>query len=394
MGDRRLLIAGAIAVCAAAAAVTAFAAVRGGGDPRRIVVSDAGCAFDWKPPHSGRTIFTVANTTSSTVYSVALVGANQSTIYGQINELAPGTALPLDVVLPPGEYAFQCQTGSGYGLVSPTERVTGGQVADAHPYRPVSNEQMMLAAYDYRTSLQPILNRLAADTDRLAAAVEAGKLETARRLWLPAHLDYARLGAAYDAFAQFNDEINGRPLGLQGGVHDPSFKGYLRLEYGLWHGQSASELRPVASALDRAVHGLLRRFPQLQIPFGDVALRAHEILENTLQFELTAKTDEGSHTSLATAWANAEGTRLVLDTLTTALGVANPQLLSEAKSGVDRFETQVASYRRPDGQWAPLQSLTETQRERLDASLSGLLETLELIPDVLQAAPTGGGDHD
>ena len=93
------------------------------------------------------------------------------------------------------------------------------------------------------------MRRLARDTDRLTAAVRAGDLDAARKLWLPAHLDYSQLGVAYDTFGQFNDRINQVPFGLVGGVDDPAFRGFLRLEYGLWHGQSKAELTPVAGAL-------------------------------------------------------------------------------------------------------------------------------------------------
>jgi high-affinity iron transporter len=234
---------------------------------------------------------------------------------------------------------------------------------------------------------------LAVDTDRLTAAVRAGQLARARQLWLPAHLDYSQLGVAYDTFGKFNDEINERPLGLVGGVHDPKFQGFLRLEYGLWHEQSAATLTPVASALDSAVHDLLQQFPKLAIPDGDLSLRTHEILENTLQFELTGETDEGSNTNLATAWANVEGTGLALTALHSVLGQVNPELLANATAELTRLGTMLESYKRPDGNWVALQSLTIGMRERLDGTLSGLLERLELIPDELQLAPSGGGDE-
>jgi high-affinity iron transporter len=391
--SRRIAVASLGAcVVLAAVAVGVFELTRGGGGARTVVVSQTGCGFDWVAPRSGETLFTVRNTTPKTVYSVVLVGADQSTIYGQIDSLAPGTELPLDVVLPPGEYSFRCETPSGDTLVSPSREVRGGPVADAHPYTPVDPQQVEFAMSDYRASLVPVLKRLAADTDRLAAAVRAGQLSAARRLWLPAHLDYAQLGVAYDTFGSFNAEIDERPLGLVGGVHDPKFIGFLRLEYGLWHGQSGATLTPVADALDRAVHGLLKQFPKLSIPTGDLSLRSHEILENTLQFELTGETDEGSNTNLATAWANVQGTRLAIDALSPVLGRANPQLLATAKAGLARLGGMLEAYKRPDGEWVALQSLTTGQRERLDGTLSGLLEHLELIPDELEPAPTGGSD--
>ena len=381
----------AIAAVAAVGAAAAFALTRGGGaEAGRIVVSSSQCGRDWTPPRSGRTVFTVANTTPRTVYSVVLANAYQTRIFGQIETLEPSTELPLDVVLPPGEYAFVCATRSGLSLVSPLREVRGDPVTDSHPYTPVSDQLMQIAAHDYNQSLRPVMQRLLRDTDRLDAAVQAGRLDEARRLWIPAHLDYSKLGVAYDTFGRFNDEINQRPMGLPGGVHDPKFRGFLRLEYGLWHGEPQATLAPISGALDRSVHGLVKSFPKLTIPPGDLSLRAHEILENTLQFELTGATDEGSHSNLGTAWANVQGTRLAVDALHPALERADRQLARDARAGLDRLGAMLVAYRQADGGWTPLDSLTTTQRERINGTTSSLLEQLELIPDKLQPAPSGG----
>jgi high-affinity iron transporter len=141
-----------------------------------------------------------------------------------------------------------------------------------------------------------------------------------------------------------------------------------------------------------SVRGLLKAFPKMAIPAGDLTLRAHEILENTLQFELTGETDQGSHTNLGTAWANVQGTGLALKALRPVLKNAKPQLFTHASARLVRLGGMLQSYQRPGGGWVALQSLTIGQRQRLDGALSGLLEQLALIPDVLQPAPTGAND--
>jgi hypothetical protein len=50
----------------------------------------------------------------------------------------------------------------------------------------------------------------------------------------------------------------------------------------------------------------------------------------------------------------------------------------------------LAAHRQAGGGWTPLSSLTTTQREQIDGATSSLLEQLELIPDKLQPAPSGG----
>jgi high-affinity iron transporter len=249
---------------------------------------------------------------------------------------------------------------------------------------PMTSDQIQLATLTYRKSLTSWMGRLAAATDALKSAVGSGNLAAARRLWLPAHLDYARLGAAYDTFGNFNDEINGRPLGLVGGVNSPDFQGFLRLEYGLWHGQPPAELVPLANALDAAVHALVKQFPQMLMPANDLSLRTHEILENTLQFELTGETDEGSHTNLATAWANAQGTQMALAAIAPLLQQSEPGLLATLRQGLDNMVADFQKFEHPDGTWAPLQSLTTSQREYLDGELGALLEKLSTVPDLLE----------
>ena len=375
---------GVVVIALAVSGYLAAGRNSGGSDPAPVTVSATECAPGWLAPRSGLTVFTVKNTSKNTIYGIDLVGANQVLVYGDIEMLAPGTEDQMDAVLPPGDYLFQCESFAGATLTSRVERVTGPPVSGAHPYQQVTSDQIQAATLTYRKSLATWMGRLGVATDALKAAIDDGNLAGARQLWLPAHLDYARLGAAYDTFGNFNDEINGRPLGLVGGVNNPKFQGFLRLEYGLWHGQPDHELVPVANALDSAVHGLIKQFPQMLMPANDLSLRTHEILENTLQFELTGQTDEGSNTNLATAWANVQGTQLALAAIAPLLQEGEPGLLASLGQGLDKMSAAFKAFDQADGSWAPLQSLTASQREHLDGELSGLLEQLSVVPDLLE----------
>ena len=120
--------------------------------------------------------------------------------------------------------------------------------------------------------------------------IAAGNLDAARADWVPAHQQYERLGGAYDAFGDLGDAIDELPSDLPQGIADPDFAGFHRLEYGLWHGQSAAELaKPAADALVDAVDQLNTEFPTEQIDPLDVGLRTHEILEDAVRFELSGQ---------------------------------------------------------------------------------------------------------
>jgi high-affinity iron transporter len=357
----------------------------GGGTPAApITVSSTACAPGWQAPHSGRTVFTVDNVSAGTIYEVELVGASQTSVYGEIEMLAPGTEDTMDVVLPPGRYSFTCRGFSGAALRSQVEQVTGPPISGTYSYTPVDPHQLQLATSTYRANVTQWLQRLGSATDALESAVKSGQLSHARQLWLRAHLDYERLGGAYGAFGPLAAEINGSSLSLQGGVTSPYFTGFFALEYGLWGGQTTSELSPTAVALDQAVHSLIAQFPHLPMAPTDLGLSTYEILENTLQYEMTGETDEGSNTDLATAWANVEGTQMALTALGPVLKQSSRGVLARLQQGLAAMSAALKAYEEPDGTWEPLQSLTTSQHESLDGQLGGMLQELSELPELLQ----------
>jgi high-affinity iron transporter len=82
------------------------------------------------------------------------------------------------------------------------------------------------------------LKRLTGQTGMLAGDVQRGNLAAARRDWLPAHLTYATLGAAYASFGKFDDKIDGRADAL--GVHNPKWTGFCQRIPGSFDATSGS----------------------------------------------------------------------------------------------------------------------------------------------------------
>jgi iron uptake system EfeUOB component EfeO/EfeM len=364
----------------AGAGVGVFTTESGSSD--RITVSDNACAPQWQSTGSGRHVYQVTDTGPSPE-EVTIVGANHLTAYAELEMVAPKTTEPMAAILPPGKYTWNCEADDGSDSYSDLRAVTGPAVTGATPWIPVTANQLAGAVVLYRASVTKGLLTLQADAGRLQAAVEAGHLTEAKALWLTAHLAYSRLGAAYDTFGASADEIDGRADGLVGGVDSPRFTGFLRLEYGLWHHQPKAELAQVAATLDRDVRGLVQAFPHQSTDPNDIALRTHEILENSLQFELTGDTDEGSHTNLATFAANVQGTQMTLAAITPLLKLTDPTLLKRAQTVLAGLASIAASYHHANGTWTALQSLATMAREKLDGAVGGALETLSLLPDHL-----------
>ena len=313
---------------------------------------------------AGPVSLTVAN--DATAFAAVYVIDPANRVYAEIPSLTPGKSLPLTTTLGAGTYALRCVFTDGTVLTSAPVTVTGRTSGAVAGVVPVADLAMTGPVRTYRNWVGAQLPGLLSACQRLAGDVDRGDLPTAKADWLTAHLDYERLGAAYNSFGDFDDAIDGR----SGGGGD--WTGFHALEFALWHG--GSDAAALAHGLVDSVNGLIADFPSEEIDPGDLPLRAHEILENALQFQLTGEADYGSGSTLDTVYANTQGTAEVLRALTPLIAPRDPGLLRTVDADLSSLQHSL---------------LTRAPHERLDGQLGGLLEELARIPDLLAPRTSG-----
>ncbi|WP_330347896.1 iron uptake transporter permease EfeU [Streptomyces sp. NBC_00582] len=350
------------------------------GAAQTVAVSEKDCGEGFTAPSPGRQTFQMHNTGDKTA-EVYLIDPATNAVYGEIEGLAPGTTRALVATVADGAYAWRCVPSGGTTVTSEAVRVTGGGAAKA--VVPVSEHDLSGPLAQYRTYVDEGLAALVPQTRTLAEDIRHNHLGKARTDWLTAHRTYAALGAAYGTFEDFDQEIDGRADGLPDGVHDKDFTGFHRIEYGLWHGEPATSLTAPAQRLAADAAGLRKAFPHQDFDPSDLPLRAHEVLENTLQFELTGDTDEGSGTNLATADANLAGTRELLTVLRPLLTSRSPHLLPTVDADVARLQKLLDSAHH-GSYWTPVGQLDATARARVNGATGQLLEDLSPVPDLLE----------
>jgi iron uptake system component EfeO len=341
--------------------------------------TDASCGGAWHLASPGWHTFEITNHAEYGA-EIDLTNPANGAVYDELDNIGPGTTTSMSLDVGSGKYAFLCMVEDFDAVTGPTVTV-GGHVAGTPAIVPVTYNDLYALAKDYAKYTEGGLQVLARQTTTLAADVSAGKLATAKRDWLTAHLQYETLGAAYDAFGNFDDEIDGRADAV--GINSPQWTGFYRLEYGLWHGQSTRELTSVADTLNRDVHKLLAWWPSQQIPLVDIGLRTHEILENALEFQLTGHDDYGSGTTLATTLANIQGTRYLLSLLHPLLAPRYPQL-TEVYSGLNLLQSLVKKEQLRNGWWVPVSALPTATREDIDAACGQVLQELAPIASIAE----------
>jgi iron uptake system EfeUOB component EfeO/EfeM len=359
-------------LAAAALAVVLAGCAAGGPAPNVIAVSAGQCGTGWRQVAAGLQTFQLRNAGTGAA-AVDLVDPATGAVYAEVAVIAPGTTRPMQADLGAGRYAFRCLLQPGGSRTGPAVRI-GGHRRGATAVLPVTTADLAGPARVYRSYVTAGLSTLARQVGVLAADIRAGRLATARSDWLAAHLSYARLAGAYAAFGNYDAQIDGLPDGLPGGVTDSAFTGFYRLEYGLWHGQRASQLAGPATALDSAVRALDTFWPSMQLPLTGFTQAAQRTLEDTAQFQLTGQDDFGSETTLATAAASIGAVQELLAVLHPVLVPRDPAL-SSASAALGHLETLVTAADH-GGSWTAASKLGTAQRQQLDAAAGQALEDL------------------
>ena len=354
-----------------------------------ITVGTDTCGEGWQGGKAGHQTFAVWNNSIQGV-EVYLQDVATEKVYLDVEGLGPTSTRSASADLGPGSYRFVCLPDDADPVTGPTEKLTGTYDGPVTPgVVPITANDLApaLAKYlDWVRGRLPVLERQART---VAGDVRRGDLDAAKRDWLTAHRTYETLGAAYDAFGDDDTAINAAPSTTTPPAQDKSLTGFHRIEALLWSGAPAARIQAPADALVKAVGHLRSDLSTPKLQTQDIGLRAHEILENAIQFELTGRTDAGSHTNLATIDANLTGTARTLSFIRPLLVGRDPDL-AETERDLAKARRYVGTFQHGDS-WTPLQRLSRVQRQRLDALLEETVERLSEISVITDPRKSAGG---
>ena len=253
------------------------------------------------------------------------------------------------------------------------------EVADAAYGVPVNGLQRSELRPLPETAFEEPITRYRAYSARQAAAMavhvralqdslRAGDRRAARLAWAAAYERYLRVGAAYGALGDLDAAITDTRM---------------RLERGLWTGESLAALQQPAARLAAHVRALRRTVPDIEITPLDYAIRAHEILEDAQRDMLSGVAAPWSGAGVRATAASLAATDAVVETLRTLL--AKRGALAQVETGLVGLRRELAAIRRAHGgEWPPLNALSHTERQRLNGRLGAGLELLARIPHSLE----------
>ncbi|WP_269927795.1 EfeM/EfeO family lipoprotein [Kocuria massiliensis] len=298
----------------------------------RLEVGLDGCTHDWTDAGAGAQVFEVKNT-SDRPMEVQLMGtdtkgstgahqdAQHAQIFAELEALGPGVTRDLTTSIGAGTYHFTCMpedgpavTGDDTDVPEPDPDLAASLPAPVEHAEAATEQEIIPYTQKYERWVKDQLPGIRTQTDQLAEVIQRRGptwRQDAQHIWLSAHHDYMKLGAAYGAFGDRGDAIDGTAAGLEHGADDEEFTGFHRIEKGLWSDESPDDLLPLAQGLSSDISAL--GDDDLQVGALELGLRTHEISEDTATLTLSGKDDFGSHSGLDSARAQLEGTRELVD---------------------------------------------------------------------------------
>jgi high-affinity iron transporter len=400
-GRRPWAVAAALVVIPALAASATIAALpaASAASTTTVTITRTACAPNWTSATAGTQTFTIEN--QSGMPGEINLDDSSGDIVAEIETIGPATSAPLTATLSSGTYVWKCFMGSqpttasqpvqvtATGNAPPPSRTANSPVSSGPvAVKPVTVSELAGPNKKYQAYAAGQLAALAQAVTRIEADLRGRNIAAAKTDWLTAQLDWERVGASYDSFGALGLAVDGLPNGIPGGVNAKNFSGLHRLEYGLWHGQSAATLLPVAERLASKVAIVQRNLTSDNLA-GDptnLPIRAHEILEDALRDHLSGIDNQGGNAAFAMTYADTQVASVVLGYLTPLLNARQPGLPAIAGNDLSNLQ-QALLATRVDGQWESLDTASLTARENVDAAIDATLETLSAVPDLLEVPP-------
>jgi iron uptake system component EfeO len=369
-----------IVASACAGGATGSGTPAGDAGETRIAVSvnESGCTPAAVTAPAGRVVFEITNAGPELGEFEVLSG---TTVVDEVENIVPEFVVNLTSHLDGGSYELIC-----YALRSPRAALT---VTGAAAARPTSAVVDAATLDGYRDQYETYVREQAAElTTQLApfvAAVEAGDLAAAKAAYAPSRPAWERIEPVAELFSDLDTRMDAREEDFAGGVSDPEFLGWHRLEKGLWADGSTDGLASIAKGLQTDAKDLSTRLATMDIEPRVIARGAGELIEEVAQSKLTGEEDRYSQADLWSVSANVAGSKKIVDILRPTLQGLDAAYLQGVDGAFSAVDEVIAKYAQETG-YQQFSNVTQDDLKALQARMAKLSEVLGELPGRLGLA--------
>jgi iron uptake system component EfeO len=345
----------------------------GGGDRIAVKAGETTCEVARTSLDAGTHTFAVTNTgTQVTEFYVYAAGDR---VMGEVENIGPSLTRDLTVELPAGEYETACKPGqTGKGIRNKLT-VTGSRQGLS------SDEKLSEAVASYQRYVRDQSAALIERCTEFVAAVKAGDVERAKRLFAPARSHWERIEPVAEIFGGLDPQIDGRENDVEPGKE---FTGFHRIERDLWVKGDVRGDGKLADKLLADVKKVVELANQTELSPLQLANGSKELLDEVATGKITGEEDRYSHTDLWDFQANVEGSKAAIASLRPALEERDPALAGLIDRRFGEVEAELAKHARGDG-FKLYTELTKAEVKALSDKVNALGEPVSKVAAVVSA---------
>ncbi|MCK0092590.1 peptidase M75 family protein [Rhodococcus sp. HNM0563] len=370
--------------CAGAAAllplVLAGCTEKASSDAEAITVTatDTSCDVSTEEAVTGHSTFAITN--NGTKVTEFYVFATGDRALGEVENIGPGLTRQLIVSIPEaGEYELSCRPGMvGDGVRQPFT-VTGDSQAASD-----ADGKLAEAADGYRRYIRSQAEALVTTTGEFVAAVEAGNVDEAKRMFPLTRTYYERIEPEAESFGDLDPRLDLREADLEPGQ---DWTGFHRIEKDLWVDGLQPDTNAIADQLVVDIQELanLVNAEDYTIDPTRIAGDAQGLLDEISTSKITGEEDIFSHTDLYDFQANVDGSQAAIAALRPVLDEQDPELGPVIDSRFADLDAALQQYREGEG-FVSYDTVTEPQRQELSRLLDALSAEVSKVQGVVAEA--------
>jgi iron uptake system component EfeO len=337
------------------------------------ITAASGCHISATHFPAGPLTFTVSNTDATAVSEIELQSGER--IVGEKENLPPGFSGTLAVNVDAGSYTLYCP---GAKTEKTALTVTGSTQAAGNG---TAAGQLRAGTRDYAAYVTTQVGYLVQTTKALDGALHANDLSAAQAAYDKARPFYEKIEPVAESFTVGKDNLDAHIDARFGDVPNRQWKGFHRIEKGLFADHSLRGLAAYGDGLDTNVSKLQHLTNGLTYKPFELANGAQELLDEVASSKITGEEERYSHIDLLDFQGNDEGAEQAFANLQPGLATIDPDLAREVARQFDALNTLVDSYRtasNPSG-FVYYTALTKADKRKLAAAVKAVQEPLSQV---------------
>ncbi|HEU5157670.1 MAG TPA: iron uptake system protein EfeO [Streptosporangiaceae bacterium] len=352
----------------------------GGGDsagasPIAITATDDSCEVAKNDLTAGTNRFNITN--NGTKVTEVYVYAPGDKIVTERENIGPGTRAEITVQLSAGKYQIACKPGMvGKGIRQ--DITVSGQADHA-----AADPRLAKALTDYKAYVNAQVDDTIAKTKEFAAAVKAGDIAEAKRLYAPSRVGWERVEPVAESFGDLDPRVDAREADLQEG---DKWTGWHRLEKALWKTKSLDGQAQYADRLVKDLDELKAKVgaATLDPPItpASMANGAKELLDEVATGKVTGEEEAFSHTDLVDFKANVDGAQQIYRLLEPVVRERDAALARTLDQEFEDVRHLLATYEKGDG-FVSYDTVGKAERKELSDAVNALGEPLSKLAAVV-----------